>query len=88
MISPTALQKSIKKFINSRGVYKTSLHLSRHTFITNAVNKNVSPLILQRITGHSIMKELNRYYNSRIEDVVSVIDDLAPKSNKKKKYFK
>ncbi|UWD46781.1 hypothetical protein NYU56_15085 [Clostridioides difficile] len=43
---------------------------------------------MQRITGHSIMKELNRYYNSRIEDVVSVIDDLAPKSNKKKKYFK
>jgi transposase-like protein len=46
----------LKKYRNERGVYKTSLHLFRHTFITNAVNQNVNPLILQRIT----YRRLNR----------------------------
>ena len=84
----SSLQKCIKNYCNSRGIKKTSLHLFRHTFITNAVNKNVSPLILKRITGHSTMKELNRYYNARTTDLTSIIDEIAPKSDKKESYFK
>jgi len=88
MIARSTLQKAIKIYCNGRGVEKTSLHLFRHTFITNAVNKNVNPLVLKSITGHSSIKELNRYYNSRSSDLVAVIDDIAPKTNKKEKYFK
>lgn len=84
----TTLQKGIKKYCNARGVEKTSLHLFRHTFITNAVNANCSPLILKKITGHSTMKELNRYYNATLMDVVEIIDGIAPKTNKKGNYFK
>lgn len=87
-LAMSSLQKSVKNYCNSRGIQKTSLHLFRHTFITNAVNKNVSPLILKRITGHSTMKELNRYYNAKSIDLVDVIDEIAPKSNKKESYFK
>nr|WP_243187052.1 site-specific integrase [Clostridium muellerianum] len=87
-LAMSSLQKCIKKYCNTRGIEKTSLHLFRHTFITNAVNQNVSPLILQRITGHSTMKELNRYYNARTTDLASVIDEIAPKSDKKESYFK
>jgi integrase/recombinase XerD len=87
-LAMSSLQKSVKNYCNDRGIEKCSLHLFRHTFITNAVNKNVSPLILKRITGHSSMKELNRYYNAKTIDMVNVIDDIAPVSNKKESYFK
>lgn len=87
-IERSTLQKQIKKYCNERGVSKCSLHLFRHTFITNSVNANVSPLILKKVTGHSTLHELNKYYNARLTDVVSIIDDVAPKINKKKKYFK
>jgi len=87
-LAMSTLQKVMKNYCNERGIEKTSLHLFRHTFITNAVNKNVSPLILQRITGHSTMKELNRYYNAKTTDMVNVIDEIAPRSNKRKVILK
>jgi Site-specific recombinase XerD len=88
ILAMSSLQESVKRYCRERGVYKTSLHLFRHTFITNAVNQNVSPLILQRITGHSTMHQLNRYYNARTVDLVDVIDGIAPVTSKKKSYFK
>lgn len=88
ILAMTSLQDSVKKYCNERGVNKTSLHLFRHTFITNAVNQNVNPLLLQRITGHSTLKELNKYYNAKTIDLVDVIDGIAPKSSKKQNYFK
>jgi len=87
-LAMSSLQKSIKNYCNERGIEKTSLHLHRHTFITNAVNKNVNPLLLKRITGHSTLKELNRYYNAKTVDLVEIIDEITPKSNKKESYFK
>lgn len=88
IMAMSSLQDSVKKYCNNRGVYKTSLHLFRHTFITNAVNQNVNPLMLKRITGHSSMAQLNNYYNAKTTDLVDVIDDIAPKLNKKHKFFK
>ena len=38
-LAMSSLQKSIKNYCNERRIAKTSLHLFRHTFITNAVNK-------------------------------------------------
>ncbi len=88
IMAMSSLQDSVKKYCNERGVYKTSLHLFRHTFITNAVNQNVNPLLLQRITGHSTMQQLNKYYNARTFDLIDIIDGIAPKNNKKQSYFK
>ncbi|MGH4138299.1 tyrosine-type recombinase/integrase [Clostridium sp.] len=87
ILAQSSLQKCIKNYCNERGIEKCSLHLFRHTFITNAVNQNVSPLILQKITGHSTMKELNRYYNAKTIDMVNVIDFIAPKLKNKKSLF-
>ena len=88
ILAMTSLQDSVKKYCNERGISKTSLHLFRHTFITNAVNKNVNPLVLKRITGHSTMNQLNKYYNARTVDLVDIIDGIAPKNNNKRSYFK
>ena len=84
----STLQDSVMKYCRDRGVHKTSLHLFRHTFITRAVNQNVNPMVLKRITGHSSMAQLNRYYNARSIDLVNVIDDVAPKLAKKNSQFK
>ncbi|APF23385.1 tyrosine-type recombinase/integrase [Clostridium butyricum] len=88
IMSSSSLSKQIQRYCNNRGVEKTSLHLFRHTFITNSVNANVNPVLLQRVTGHSSMRELSRYYNSQLKDVVAVIDDIAPTLNRKESLFK
>ena len=88
IMAMSSLQDSVKVYCNERGIYKTSLHLFRHTFITNAVNQNVNPLILQRISGHSTMQQLNKYYNARTVDLIDIIDGIAPKNSKKQSYFK
>ncbi|WP_097028068.1 tyrosine-type recombinase/integrase [Clostridium peptidivorans] len=87
-LAQSTLQKSIKIYCNTLGIDKCSLHLFRHTFITSAVNQNVSPLILKKITGHSTLKQLNNYYNAKTTDMVNVIDEIAPKINRKESMFK
>ncbi|TCT15685.1 integrase/recombinase XerD [Natranaerovirga pectinivora] len=74
----TTLQISVVKYCRARGVEKTSLHLFRHTFITLSVRKGMSPILLKRITGHSNLKMLNRYYNFDISDLVNIVDEYNP----------
>lgn len=88
MMERTTLQKHIKQYCNKRGVEKSGLHLFRHTFITLAVRTNVSPLMLKRITGHSTLSQLNRYYQANVTDLLSVIDDITPVKVKRKHSFK
>jgi len=88
ILSRTSLQKGIVKYCHERGVEKSGIHIYRHTFITRSVEKNVSPLILKNITGHSSFKQLNHYYNAKITSMVDIIDSIAPKLNKKESFVK
>lgn len=88
IMSRTSLQKSITRYCHERGIQKSGIHIYRHTFMTHSVEKNVSPLILKNITGHSTFKELNRYYNAKMSSMVDVIDSIAPKLTKKESQFK
>lgn len=88
ILSRTSLQKSIVKYCKERGVQKNGIHIYRHTFITRSVEKNVSPLILKNITGHSTFKQLNHYYNAKTSSMVEVIDSIAPNLNRKESQFK
>lgn len=85
----TTLQISITKYCKRRGVEKHSLHLFRHTFITLSVRNGMSPVLLQRITGHQSMKMLNNYYQFNPTDLVNVVDAFNPleQFNLKKKIF-
>ncbi|MBS6943412.1 MAG: site-specific integrase [Clostridiales bacterium] len=74
----TTLQISITKFCKRRGLEKHSLHLFRHTFITLSVRNGMSPLLLQRITGHASMRMLNQYYHFNPADLVEVVDQYNP----------
>jgi integrase/recombinase XerD len=88
ILSRTSLQKAIVKYCKERGVEKSGIHIHRHTFITRSVEKNVSPLILKNITGHSTFKQLNHYYNAKTSSIVEVIDSIAPNLNRKESQFK
>ena len=88
ILSRTSLQKGISVYCHKRGVEKGGIHIHRHTFITHSVEKNVSPLILKNITGHSTFKQLNRYYNAKTSSMVEVIDSIAPNLNKKESFVK
>ena len=49
----------------------------------------MSPILLQRITGHQSMKMLNNYYQFNPTDLVDVVDTFNPleQFNLKKKLF-
>ena len=62
-------------------VYKRqrySLHLFRHTFITESVKSGMPIVFLKRITGHSSFTQLNRYYQYNPTDLVDVVDEYNP----------
>lgn len=55
-----------------------SLHLFRHTFITESVKSGMPIVFLKRITGHSSFTQLNRYYQYNPTDLVDVVDEYNP----------
>lgn len=87
VLSTSTINKELEKYNHSRGITQTGIHKYRHTFITNAVNNNTNVLLLQKLTGHSTLKELNTYYNANTKDKASIIDEIAPKSLTRKNMF-
>lgn len=54
-MTTTTLSDSVREWTKARGIDRDDtggLHIFRHTFITQAVSTGVSPMMLQRITGH------------------------------------
>lgn len=88
VLSTSTINKELEQYNHSRGVLQTGIHKYRHTFITRAVNSNTNAILLQKLTGHSTLNELNTYYNANTKDIASIIDDIAPKTPTKKSMFK
>lgn len=87
-MTTTTLSDSVREWTKARGIDRDDtggLHIFRHTFITEAVATGVSPMMLQRITGHSTMKQLGNYYHERVEDMRDVIDTITPSPPKGRK---
>lgn len=74
----TTLQQSVTKYCKKRGLTRYSLHLFRHTFITESVKSGMPIVFLKRITGHSSFTQLNRYYQYNPTDLVDVVDEYNP----------
>ena len=55
---------------------KISPHVLRHTFATNLHKKDVSPLTIQMLMGHSDLKTTQRYIHPSIDDLIKGIDKL------------
>lgn len=53
-----------------------SFHSLRHTFISNAINSNMNPLLVQRIVGHSAVSMTESYYHSNQDKMREGIESL------------
>tara|TARA_R100000406_G_scaffold84880_1_gene68073 strand:- start:3983 stop:4615 length:633 start_codon:yes stop_codon:yes gene_type:complete len=53
-----------------------SPHVLRHTFATSLYKREVSPLTIQMLMGHSDLKTTQRYIHPTIDDLFTGIDKL------------
>ncbi|MDP4143099.1 MAG: tyrosine-type recombinase/integrase [Bacillota bacterium] len=76
-LNTNTLQTLIRRYCIHKKVGDKSIHQFRRTFITHAVNKNVDIISLSRITGHTNLKTLNKYYVNDAERVASLADRVS-----------
>lgn len=78
-MSQGALRRTMIKYNRSRGVYKTSIHLFRHTFAKNFILKcGGNPFTLQYLLGHHTLEMTKRYCNLYNADIVRNFNDNCP----------
>lgn len=73
----TTLQNAVMKYCLRRGVNKYSLHLFRHTFAKMWILNQGDVFSLQKILGHSSLKQVNHYLNLYAEDIKRYFDDFC-----------
>lgn len=69
---------SIAKYNKSRSVYKTSIHLFRHTFAKNYIINGGNPVKLQKLLNHKTIDMTMKYVNLYGTDVASDLDYFNP----------
>lgn len=74
------LRSSMYKYIKSRGVENTSLHLIRHTFATEWILNDGSVEKLREILGHKSDVIIKKYLHICGKDLINDIDEFAPVS--------
>ena len=79
MLSENALRLAIKRYNNSRGVDKTSIHLFRHTFARiYLVDCGGNAFTLQKLLGHSTLKMTKHYCAIYDADIAKNYDRFSP----------
>lgn len=73
----TTLQMAIIKYCTKRGVLKHSLHLFHHTFANMWIVNQSNIFSLQKILGHSSLKQVNHYANLAMDDVKRNFDSFC-----------
>lgn len=73
-VSLTAIQKEVVK-LQRKLSFRFSLHMLRHTFITNCVEKGVSMKAVQRWAGHKSMETTvnNQYGHTIINNIIKAV---------------
>ena len=73
----TTLQTAVIRYCLTRGVEKHSLHLFRHTFANMWILNQGDIFSLQKILGHSSLKQVNHYANLAMDDVKRNFDSFC-----------
>lgn len=68
-LTTNALSHSVAKYNKRRGVFKTSIHLFRHTFAKKWILAGGDMFRLQKILGHSSLEIVKEYVNMFSEDL-------------------
>lgn len=66
-----------KKDENGKTKIICSFHSLRHTFISMAINSGMSPLLVQRIVGHSTVDMTSAYFHENMDKMTEGINALA-----------
>lgn len=78
LLTKNALNNIVSKYNKKRGVNKTGIHLFRHYFAKNYIQNGGNALKLQKILGHSTLKETQRYVDLFGQDLQSDFDNFSP----------
>lgn len=76
-ISRNQMYKCIATYNQQHGVFKTSFHLFRHTFVKNWIVNGGDLYSLQRILGHSTLDMVTKYANLYGEDLKPKVEDYS-----------
>lgn len=74
-LTRNALAEAIKRYNRKRGVYKTSIHLLRHTFAKNWITSGGDIISLAKVLTHSELEMVKRYSNLYGSDVKKEIEE-------------
>lgn len=77
-LTGNALENSIRKYNQRRGVNKTSIHLFRHTFAKKWILSGGDIFRLQKILGHSSIDIVKNYVNMFSNDLKIDFDKFNP----------
>ena len=61
---------------NGKTKIQCTFHSLRHTFVSMAINNGMSPLLVQRIVGHSAVNMTASYFHENSEKIVEGINSL------------
>jgi site-specific recombinase XerD len=68
-LTPRAVQVLLNRLGKATGIH-VHPHKFRHTFATRSLAAGVSPLVLQRVLGHTTLAMVNRYIHFRADDLI------------------
>lgn len=68
---------AINMACESAGIPRTTPHVLRHTFATEAMRAGVPDKVVAQALGHSSLMELERYQHARVEDVAKCMDMVS-----------
>lgn len=74
-------EDSIAEYNKRRGVYKTSIHLFRHTFAKNYIVAGGNPVKLQHLLNHKTIDMSMKYVNLYGTDIAADLDIFNPLDN-------
>ena len=77
-LTKNALCNIVSKYNRKRGVHRTGIHLFRHYFAKNYIQNGGNALKLQKILGHSTLKETQRYVDLFGRDLQKDFDEFSP----------
>lgn len=69
-----------KKDENGKTKFVCGFHSLRHTFVSMAINSGMSPLLVQKIVGHSAVNMTEHYFHenmSKMAEGISAMPDVA-----------
>jgi integrase/recombinase XerD len=77
-LSSNGLKLSIRRYNNSRGVKRTSIHAFRHTFAKHWIRNTGDVFRLQKLLGHSTLEMTRRYVTLFSEDLKENLEAYNP----------